>query len=50
MSKSISFQHGTKLSREHNVRNSKYMDKHEHIDKARKNENKDAEYINNHEL
>ena len=39
MSKSISFQHGTKLSREHNVRNSKYTDKQEHIDKTRKNEN-----------
>lgn len=39
MSKSISFQHGTKLSREHNVRNSKYTDKQEHIDKDRKDQN-----------
>lgn len=39
MSKSISFQHGTKLSREHNIRNAKYIKNQEHIDKGRTDQN-----------
>lgn len=39
MSKSISFQHGTKLSREHNIRNAKYIKNQEHINKGRIDQN-----------
>lgn len=39
MSKSISFQHGTKLSREHNIRNANYIKNQEHIDKGRTDQN-----------
>lgn len=40
MSKSITFHNGTKVGREHNIRNPKYTDEKAHIDKSRKSENK----------